>query len=93
MYAVAMSAVLATMVLALYRAILGPTVNHRILAVSMAGTKTLLLIAVLGFLTGRPAFLDLAVIYSMLGFVITIAVVKYVEFGSLSSAADPEPET
>tara|TARA_Y100000588_G_scaffold335015_1_gene374863 strand:+ start:203 stop:484 length:282 start_codon:yes stop_codon:yes gene_type:complete len=93
MYAVAMSAVLATMVLALSRAILGPTVYDRILAVSMAGTKTLLLIAVLGFLTGRPDFLDLALIYSMLGFVITIAVVKYVEFGSLSSAADPEPET
>ena len=93
MYAVAMSAVLATMVLALYRAILGPPVYDRILAVSMAGTKTLLLIAVLGFLTGRPDFLDLALIYSMLGFVITIAVVKYVEFGSLSSAADPEPET
>ena len=88
-----MSAVLATMVLALSRAILGPTVYDRILAVSMAGTKTLLLIAVLGFLTGRPDFLDLALIYSMLGFVITIAVVKYVEFGSLSSAADPEPET
>ena len=93
MYAVAMSAVLATMVLALSRAILGPTVYDRILAVSMAGTKTLLLIAVLGFLTGRPDFLDLALIYSMLGFVITIAVVKYVEFGSLSSAAEPEPET
>ena len=93
MYAVAMSAVLATIVLALSRAILGPTVYDRILAVSMAGTKTLLLIAVLGFLTGRPDFLDLALIYSMLGFVITIAVVKYVEFGSLSSAADPEPET
>ena len=53
MYAVAMSAVLATMVLALSRAILGPTVYDRILAVSMAGTKTLLLIAVLGFLTRR----------------------------------------
>ena len=93
MYAVAMSAVLATMVLALSRALMGPTVYDRILAVSMAGTKTLLLIAVLGFLTGRPDFLDLALIYSVLGFVLTIAVVKYVEFGSLSSATDPEPES
>ena len=93
MYAVAMSAVLATMVLALSRALMGPTVYDRILAVSMAGTKTLLLIAVLGVLTRRPDFLDLALIYSVLGFVLTIAVVKYVEFGSLSSATDPEPES
>ena len=92
MYTVAMAAILVTMVLALSRAILGPTVFDRILAVSMAGTKTLLLIAVLGFLTGRPDFLDLALIYSVLGFVLTIAVVKYVEFGNLAAAGDP-PES
>ena len=85
MFVVAMAAILATMVLALSRAILGPTVYDRILAVNMAGTKTLLLIAVIGFLTGRPDFLDLALIYVILGFVITIAVLKFVEYGNFAA--------
>ncbi|MFT7694926.1 MAG: multicomponent Na+:H+ antiporter subunit F, partial [Candidatus Latescibacterota bacterium] len=60
MFVAAMIGVLITMLLALVRAVLGPTVYDRILAVNMFGTKTVLLIAVLGFLTGRPDFLDLA---------------------------------
>ena len=93
MFSVAMVAILLTMALAMARAVLGPTVFDRILAVSMAGTKTLLLVAVLGFLTDRPDFLDLALIYSLLNFVVTIAVVKYVEFGGLASSGDhPDPE-
>jgi multicomponent Na+:H+ antiporter subunit F len=93
MFSVAIVAILLTMVLAMSRAILGPTVYDRILAVSMAGTKTLLLVAVLGFFTGRPDFLDLALVYSILSFVVTIGVVKYVESGGLSSSGEqPEPE-
>lgn len=93
MFSVAVVAILLTMALAMARAVLGPTVFDRILAVSMAGTKTLLLVAVLGFLTDRPDFLDLALIYSLLSFVVTIAVVKYVEFGDLFSSGDhPDPE-
>ncbi|MFH1566671.1 MAG: monovalent cation/H+ antiporter complex subunit F, partial [Gemmatimonadota bacterium] len=74
MFIAAMAGVLATMVLALARAVLGPTSYDRILAVNMAGTKTVLLIAVLGFLTGRPDFLDLALLYVFLNFITTIAV-------------------
>ena len=55
-FAVAMTAVLLTMALALVRANRGPTLFDRILAVNMIGTKTVLLIAVIGFLTGRPHF-------------------------------------
>ena len=57
MFIATMAAVLFTMLLALARAVLGPTVYDRILGVNMAGTKTVLLIAVLGFLSGRPEFL------------------------------------
>ena len=60
MFTAATLAVLVTMAMALARALLGPTVYDRILAVNIFGTKTVLLIAVLGFLDGRPEFLDLA---------------------------------
>ncbi|MEE2658023.1 MAG: monovalent cation/H+ antiporter complex subunit F [Candidatus Latescibacterota bacterium] len=79
MFAVTMAAILVTMALALARAVRGPSVYDRILGVNMAGTKTVLLIAVLGFLTDRPEFLDLALIYVFLNFITTIAVLKFVE--------------
>ncbi len=88
----AMAAILMTMLLALSRAVLGPTVYDRILAVNMAGTKTVLLIAVLGFLTGRPDFLDLALIYVFLNFIGTIAVLKFVQYGNLAASGDEEGE-
>jgi multicomponent Na+:H+ antiporter subunit F len=88
----AMAAILVTMLLALSRAVLGPTVYDRILAVNMAGTKTVLLIAVLGFLTGRPDFLDLALIYVFLNFIGTIAVLKFVQYGNLAASGDEEGE-
>ncbi len=75
--------VLATMALALARALLGPTTYDRILAVNMLGTKTVLLIAVFGFLTERPEFLDLALVYGLINFIGTIAVLKFFEYGHL----------
>jgi multicomponent Na+:H+ antiporter subunit F len=42
----------------------------------MFGTKTVLFIAVLGFLAGRPAFLDIAIVYALINFVGTVAVLK-----------------
>jgi multicomponent Na+:H+ antiporter subunit F len=76
--------VLVTMFLALARAALGPTVFDRILAVNMFGTKTVLLIAVVGFYTSRPEWLDLAIVYALVNFTGTIAVAKYCRFGNLA---------
>ncbi|MED5371867.1 MAG: monovalent cation/H+ antiporter complex subunit F [Myxococcota bacterium] len=84
MFWAAMSAVLVTMALAFTRAVLGPTVFDRILALNMFGTKTVLLIAVAGFLVGRPDFLDLALIYALMNFIGTVAILKYARFGSLA---------
>jgi multicomponent Na+:H+ antiporter subunit F len=84
MFAVAMLAILVTMLLALVRAALGPTVYDRILALNMFGTKTILLIAVAGFLYGRPDWLDIALVYGLVNFTGTIAVCKYVRYGSLA---------
>lgn len=84
MFAVVTAAIILTMALALARAALGPTVFDRILAINMFGTKTVLLIAVLGFLTGRPDFLDLGLLYVLLNFIGVIAVLRlftYRHFG------------
>ncbi len=86
MFTAAAVALLATMTLALTRAFLGPTVYDRILAVNSFGTKTVLLIAVLGFLTGRPDFLDIAMLYALINFIGTIAVLKFFRFGDLGAA-------
>ena len=83
MFVVATIGILVTMTLALVRALLGPTVYDRVLAVNTFGTKTVLLIAALGFLTERPEFLDLALVYALINFIGTIAVLKFFEYGDL----------
>ncbi len=81
-------AILLTMLMALIRALLGPTVYDRVLAVNMFGTKTVLIIAVLGFLAGRPDFLDLAILYALINFIGTLAVLKFFEYGDLGRRLD-----
>ncbi len=77
MFTAATIAILVTMAMALARAFIGPTVYDRLLAVNVFGTKTVLLIAVLGFLAGRPEFLDIALVYALINFIGTIAVLKF----------------
>ncbi len=83
MFAATSVALLVTMALALLRALLGPTVYDRILAVNSFGTITMLLIAVYGFLTGRPDFLDIALVYALINFIGTIALTKFVRYSDL----------
>jgi|TARA_Y100001934_G_scaffold100410_1_gene123599 multicomponent Na+:H+ antiporter subunit F len=83
----AMLGVLVTMVLALVRALKGPTAYDRVLAVNMFGTKTVLLIAVIGFLTGRPDFLDLGLVYVLINFIGTIAILKFVQLTGMGEEA------
>lgn len=77
MYIVVSIAILITMALALLRALLGPSVYDRVLAVNMFGTKTALLLAVVAFLYGRPDFLDLALAYALINFVGVLAVLEF----------------
>jgi multicomponent Na+:H+ antiporter subunit F len=88
MFIAAALAILVAMALAMTRALLGPTVYDRVLAVNMFGTKTVLMIAVLGFLTGRPDFFDLALLYALINFVGTLAVLKFFEYGDLGRRVD-----
>lgn len=84
-------AVLIAMLLGLLRAVIGPTVYDRILAANVFGTKAVLFIALIGFLAGRPAFLDIALVYALINFSGTVAVLKlthYGEFGAGQQAGD-----
>ena len=91
MFAVAAVGVLITMLLALTRALRGPTVYDRILALNMFGTKTVLLIAVSGFLAGRPEWLDLALLYALIGFIGLLAVLRFSKYGELGSDEQIRP--
>ncbi len=84
MFAVATAALFAAMLLALIRAFSGPTLYDRVLAVNSFGTKTVVLIGLLGFLMGRPEFLDIAVLYALLNFASTIAILKFFRYRTLS---------
>lgn len=89
-------AILVVMALVLVRAILGPTIYDRILAVNMFGTKTVLLIALLAFISGRLDVLDIALAYALINFISVIAVLRFFEYGDLASSDDEwqeEPES
>ncbi|MBT5432687.1 MAG: monovalent cation/H+ antiporter complex subunit F [Alphaproteobacteria bacterium] len=83
MFDVATLLLVIAMALTLVRAVRGPTPYDRILAVNVHGTMTVLLIALAGFLTGRPDFLDLSLTYALLNFVGTLAALKFFKFGHL----------
>jgi multicomponent Na+:H+ antiporter subunit F len=83
MFAAVSLALLVTLVLALLRAALGPTVFDRAQAANTIGTCAVMLLAVIGFLTGRPEFLDLAIVYGLLNVIGTIAVLKFFRYGNL----------
>jgi multicomponent Na+:H+ antiporter subunit F len=83
MFAAAAAALLVALVLLLARAVSGPTVFDRLLASNTIGTVAVLLLATMGFLNGRPEFLDLAIVYGLLNIVGTIAVLKFFRFGDL----------
>jgi len=89
-FVAALFTILLTMALTLVRALRGPTVFDRILAVNMFGTSTVLGIAVLGFVTDRPDFLDIALVYALISFITTIATLKYFEHGSFGGGRREE---
>ncbi len=88
MFAAATLALLATIALALVRAALGPTVFDRLQSANTVGTCAMLLLTVIGFLDGRPDFLDLALVYGLLNVVGTVAVLKYFRHGNLGEGGE-----
>lgn len=82
-------ALLIAMLTSLIRALRGSTLYDRILAVNLFGTKTVLLIAVLGFLMGRPEWLDIALAYALINFIGTIAVLRFIQRRDFSASVAP----
>ena len=90
MYLAAALAILITMVLALIRALSGPSVYDRVLAVNLFGTKTVLLLSVVSFLYGRTDFLDLALAYALINFIGVLAVLQFFESRERSNTAEAQ---
>lgn len=82
--------ILITMTLALARALLGPSVYDRIAAINVIGTKTVLLIAVFAFVSGRTDLLDIALVYALINFIGMVAVLRYVRQGEFFSSSEAE---
>ena len=81
-------AILVVMILAIIRGVIGPTLYDRILAVNMFGTKTVLLISLLGFVMGRPEFLDIAIVYALINFISVIAVLHFSDSSEFRYSSD-----
>ena len=82
-------ALFVAMLLILVRLFAGATLYDRVLALNTFGTCTVLFIAVVGFVFGRPDFLDVALLYALINFAGTIAVLKFFRYRRLGDAFDP----
>ena len=91
MFTVAAAAILVVLTLSVIRALKGPTVFDRTLAANAVGTAAIMLLAIVGFLTNRPEFLDIGITYALLNIIGTLAVLKFWRYGDLSHTGE-EPE-
>tara|TARA_B100000768_G_scaffold167281_1_gene171272 strand:- start:10800 stop:11099 length:300 start_codon:yes stop_codon:yes gene_type:complete len=92
MFSIATIAILIAMLLVLVRLLKGPTLYDRVLAVNSFGTHTVLLIGVMGFLNGRPDFLDIALLYALINFVGTIAILKFFRYRAIGDIMQIPPD-
>ena len=92
MFTLLVLALLVALILVVIRALLGPTIYDRVLSVNSAGTKVVALIAAYGFFTGRPDFVDIALLYALINYMGTIAVLKFFEADEPGSAVYQEDD-
>jgi multicomponent Na+:H+ antiporter subunit F len=90
MFEAAAIAILAALMLAVVRALRGPTIFDRVLAGNSVGTLAILLLSAVGFLTGRPEWLDIGLTYGLLNLIGTLAVLKFFRHGDLAHDAEKE---
>jgi len=84
MFTAATIAILVALVMVVGRAIAGPSVFDRVLAANSVGTLAIMLLAAIGFLTGRPEWLDIAITYGLLNVIGTLAILKFFRHGDLA---------
>ena len=75
--------IVVTILLCLYRAVVGPGVFNRVAAVNVIGTKTVVLLVIMGYIFERPLFFDIPLLYAMVNFIGTLVFAKYLERGEL----------
>lgn len=90
MFTAAAIAILFALTMAVIRAVRGPTVFDRVLAGNSVGTLAILLLAIVGFLTGRPEWLDIGLTYCLLNVIATLAVLKFFRHGDLAYDAEED---
>ncbi|MFN7179704.1 monovalent cation/H+ antiporter complex subunit F [Hyphomonas sp.] len=93
MTAAGLIAILVAMILILIRALMGPTLYDRVLSVNAFGSMTVLVLGLLGFVMGRPDFLDIAMLYTLINFVSTIAILKFFRYRSFQVPLVRKAET
>lgn len=68
------------LLLPFYRVVIGPTVFDRMMGVGVIGTKTVVLVCLVGFAYQRiDMFIDIAIAYAMLNYIGTVVVAKYLD--------------
>ena len=66
--------------LSLIRVVFGPAIFNRIVAINVIGTKTVVILALIGMIHGRvDMFVDISLVYALLNFIGTLAAAKYLE--------------
>jgi multicomponent Na+:H+ antiporter subunit F len=64
-------------VVTLYRVARGPTTHDRVVAVNATGTTTVIIISLVAVILDEPVFLDIAIVYALLNFLMSIAISKF----------------
>lgn len=88
MFEVCLMALLVSALIILCRVYLGPSLYDRVIAVNSFGTLAVLIIGVVGFVTERPDFLDIALLYALINFIGTIAILKFFRYRMLDPTKD-----
>jgi len=73
----AAAALVVLAIVVLYRAVRGPTMQDRVIAVNVLGTNTVVILALLSAALDVPSFLDIALVYALLNFVMAVAISKF----------------
>lgn len=78
-------ALLTILALVLVRLFAGPTLYDRVVALNSFGTKVILFLCVFAFLVGRADAVDIALLYALINFVSTIAILKFFRYRALNA--------
>ncbi|MBI5208320.1 MAG: cation:proton antiporter [Candidatus Firestonebacteria bacterium] len=63
------------------RVIKGPSILDRLVAINIIGTKTLIILILVAYFHGQKFYIDIAFVYALLNFVVTVAISKIIEIG------------